>query len=143
MSDDAIEQFRAAVEERFRFLEAHGFRRSRADEHDSPVGASVAYAGKHIGFLVSCDLRDGLVDVRVVRVRNRRLIETGEGGYSRNLLSHLVEHAGYRGGLDRAGRGRARTASGPWERMVDSWAELLRDEGGTLLADEAQAIPMA
>ena len=139
MSDEKVERFRARVEERFRFLESHGFRRSPADERDSPVGSSVVYAGSHVGFRISYDVRDAQVDLRIVRVRGGRLAEVGPGSYSSDLLQHLVEHAGYRGGW--GARGPAAAEADPLEHMVDSWAELLRAEGGPLLADGAEALP--
>jgi hypothetical protein len=135
MSDPTVERFRALVEQRFRFLEGHGFRRSPPDEPESPVGASVVYLGHHIGFRISYDVRDRQVDMRVVRVRDGRVMEVAEGGYSRDLLQLLVER-GYRGGWG------ARGAAGgdPLEPMVDAWADLLRSHGDTLLADRPHTL---
>lgn len=138
MSEVSPQRFRALVEKHFLFLAAHGFRRSPADEIESTVGTSVAYVGNHLGFLVGWDVRDRQVDVRVVRTRDGRIIETGEGGYSRDLLAHLVEHAGYRGGMARPSG--ARPNGDALEDMVASWAALLRTEGASLLADEARAL---
>jgi hypothetical protein len=135
MSDETLARFRALAEERFRFLESRGFRRSPEDEHGSPVGASLAWAGTHVGFLVSYDLRDDVVDVRVTRATDGRLHEAGAGGYSRHLLSHLVAHAGYRGTGVRDG------SAGAIERRLEAWADFLRAEGGELLADSAEALP--
>ncbi len=141
MSDAAVAHFRALVDERFRFLDGCGIRRSPGEEHDSPSGASVVYAGKHVGFVISYDVRDAQVDVRVARVRDGRLAGIGEAGHPRDLLGHLVEHAGYRGG---GSRGKAATAEdewGPLERMVGWWADLLRVHGAALLADTPDALP--
>ena len=133
MGDATVERFRALVGERFRFLETHGFRRSRADEHDSPVGASVVYVGNHLRFVIAYDIRDAQVDVRVARA--------GAGACSRDLLSHLVEHAGYRGAGSPAGAAPAAHESEPLERMVGWWAELLTNAGAALLADSPDALP--
>jgi len=141
MSDAGAQRFRALARERFRFLEERGFRRSAEDEDASPVGVSVAYAGRHVGFLVSLDTRDDVVDVRVTRARAGRLAMTGESGYSRNLLSHLVEQAGYRGGFGRREPGARRTPEEARDRMLADWAELLERAGGALLADDANSLP--
>lgn len=142
MSEAIAERFRAQVGERFRFLEDRGFRRSPEDEEASPVGVSVAYAGRHVGFLVSYDVRDQAVDVRVTRARAGRLAMTGEGGYSRNLLSHLVEYAGYRGGFGRRHAGAPPPPGAGWEVTLADWTDLLEREGGMLLADDAGSLPV-
>lgn len=140
MSDPTVERFRALVAGRFRFLEGQGFRRSVEDEDVSPAGASVVYLGRHVGFLISYDSRDAVVDVRVARVTGGRLPGVGGGGYSRNLLTHLVEHAGYRGGTARKPPAEAGTG-GDLARMVEWWAALLHAEGAALLADEPGSLP--
>lgn len=137
MSEFTAGRFRILVEERFRFLERHGFRRSPAAEHDSPVGASVVYLAQHVGFVIACDIRDAQVDVRVGRVRLGSLAGVGAAGHPRDLLGYLVEHAGYRGG--RSGAGAAEPDA--LARMVDWWAELLRTAGAALLADPPDAFP--
>jgi len=141
MNDTTPERFRALAGERFRFLEEHGFRRSPADEHESPVGSSVVYAGKHVGFRISFDVRDAQVDVQVMRAREGRLLPPGAGGHATNLLVHLVRHAGYRGGLPGLATGEVGPEPVTPERILDAWAGLLIGAGSRLLTDEAGALP--
>ncbi len=138
----ADERFRELVERHFRFLVERGFRRVREDEIDSPVGSSVVYAGTHVGFVIALDARDAQVDVRVVRVRGGRIAQVGDGGYSRDLVAHLVAHAGYRGAARRAIEPPAPVGD-PLERQVDAAAGLLEHEGAALLADGPDALPGA
>jgi len=134
------ERFRELAQRHFGFLEALGFARSPADEDASPVGTSIAYAGRHLGFLVSLDTRDRCVSVRVTRARHGRLAEAGPGGYSNDLLAHLVEHAGYRG---RGARGGSEFVDGEatLERVLEGWAGFLREAGVELLEDRETSIP--
>lgn len=129
-------RFRDLATRAFDFLLVRGFRRVPSDEQLSSVAPSIAYAGRHVGFLVSLDARDDVVSVRVTRARDGRLAPTGPGGYSSDLLSHLVERQGYRG------RG-AVPGAGPGSehaRMLAAWARLLREQGGRLLEDDAEAL---
>jgi len=139
---DTATGFREAVARRFGFLERRGFRPTAVDGGDSPVGNAVAYLGSHVGFVITWDARDQVVDMRVVRVRDGRMPAPGGGGYTRDLFVHLVEHAGYRGspsGTHATGRDGAEP--GRLERAVAAWASLLETAGGTLLDDTPDALP--
>jgi hypothetical protein len=132
--------FRVRAASAFAFLESRGFARSPADELDSPVGGSVVYAGRNVGFLVGLDLRDALVEVRVARSREGRLVSAGPDGYGVNLLQHLAAHCGYRGRGPLAGTEAPRDEAS-LERVLTGWADFLRAEGGALLADDAGSLP--
>jgi len=132
--------FRERAATAFAFLEAKGFARSPADELESPVGASVVYAGRHVGFLVGLDVRDAAVDVRVARARDGRLVGPGPERYHANLVQHLVAHAGYRGRGPRSGSEFPRDEAA-LAQILAGWAEFLRAEGGALLADDAASLP--
>ena len=125
-------RFRELALRHFGFLESRGFHRVPADEVDSPVGTSVAFAGREVGFLVAWDARDRFLSVRVTRARDGRLAMTGPDGWSRDLLVHAVERGGYRGkGVPRAS-GHDNDAI---ERELEAWAAFLRIEAGRLLLD--------
>jgi hypothetical protein len=133
-ADLTASRFRDLVLRHFEFLEARGFHRAPEDEVESSVGTSVAFAGRHVGFLVSWDARDRRVSVRVARVSKGRLAMAGPEGYSRDLLMHAIEREGYRG------KGVAPAASsgqddGGIDRELQAWAAFLRDEAGRLLLD--------
>lgn len=134
------ERFRELAQRHFGFLEGMGFARSRADEVASPVGTSIVFAGRHLGFLVSIDTRDRCVSVRVTRARQGRLAETGPGGYSNDLLAHLVEHAGYRGRGARSGSELVHSEA-TLDRVLEGWAGFLREAGAELLEDREASIP--
>ena len=134
------ERLRELVMRHFGFLESQGFRRVVADEVDTPVGSSVAFAGRHVGFLVSWDARDRCLSVRVTRARDGRLAMVGPEGYSRDLLVHAIEREGYRGkGVPRA----PGTVEGDdaIDRELEGWAAFLRTAASGLLADRDEAIP--
>lgn len=141
MSATTIGQFKAWVEREFHFVEARGFRRGAGDDRDTPVGATVAYLGTHVGFLITLDVRDQVVDARVVRVRAGRLVERGEGGYTCDLFAHLIQQAGYRGGPSGTPVPERGAEASRVEREVIGWANLLRTAGEALLADEEATLP--
>jgi len=138
--DIGAERFRELAQRTFGFLEALGFERSPADDQASPVGTSIAFAGRHLGFLVSLDRRDRLVSVRVTRARDGRLAAVGPGGYSNDLLAHLVEHAGYRGRGARLGSEMV-DGEATLERVLAGWADFLREAGAELLEDREASLP--
>ena len=124
--------FRELALRHFGFLESRGFRRVTADEESSPVGTSVAFAGRHVGFLVSWDVRDRFLSVRVTRARNGRLAMVAPAGWSQDLLVYVIEREGYRGkGVPRAS-GQDNDAI---ERELEAWAAFLRSEAGGVLMD--------
>lgn len=125
-------RFRELALRHFGFLESHGFRRVAAEEADSPVGTSVAFAGRHVGFLVSWDVRDRFLSVRVTRARDGRLAMVAPEGWSQDLIVYAIEHEGYRGkGVPRAS-GQDGDAI---ERELEAWATFLRNEAGGVLMD--------
>jgi hypothetical protein len=128
--------FRELALRHFGFLESHGFRRVTADDEDSPVGTSVAFAGRDVGFQVSWDVRDRFLSVRVTRARDGRLAAVAPEGWSQDLLVYAIEREGYRG------RGVPR-ASGQdideIERELGAWAAFLRNEAAGLLLDRDEA----
>jgi hypothetical protein len=124
--------FRELVLRHFGFLESRGFRRVTAGEVDSPVGTSVAFAGRHVGFLVSWDVRDRFLSVRVTRARDGRLAMVAPEGWSQDLLVYAIEREGYRGkGVPRA----SGQDSDAIERELEAWATFLRNEAAGLLLD--------
>jgi hypothetical protein len=137
MSETA-ERFRAWVEREFRFVETRGFRRISDGDRDTPVGAAVTYLGKHLGFLITLDVRDQVVDARVVRVRDGQVMD---GGYACDLFVHLISHAGYRGGPSGTPAPERGADASRIERQVIGWANLLRTAGESLLADQEMALP--
>jgi len=135
------DRFRDLVGRSFRYLEARGFRPDPGGDRDSPVGASYVWTGTHVGFIITWDARDDVVDMRVVRVRDGRILDAGEpGGYARDLFVHLVEHAGYRGSPSGT-HGSANHSPTRLERAVAAWANLLERAGGILLEDRPESLP--
>jgi len=134
-----VMRFRDAVRGSFGFLEPRGFREVADLEHTSPTTATVTYIGKNVGFVLSLDLRDRCVDADVVMVSNGRLRRNWEGGYSANLVSHLVKYAGFRG----VGRSNKRTGTDDVDvdGSVDRLAQLLAQFGLTLLEDKPESLP--
>ncbi len=132
-----VEQFRAVALVRFSFLQANGFHREPSMEETTPTGGTVIYLGKNVGFIFSLDMRDQCVDGQVVKVRDGQIKRIWEGGYSADLFTHLVRHAGYRGG--RGGSGKTKKPA--LEQMVDGWAELLKQAGRFLLSDKPESLP--
>ena len=134
-----VMRFREAVRRSFKFLESRGFREAVDLEHTTPTTATVAYVGQNVGFILSLDLRDSCVDAEVATATNGLLRRNWEGGYSSNLVSHLVKHAGFRG----VGRSKKRTndSEADVERAVDRLAQLLEQFGQTLIADAPDSLP--
>ena len=133
-----VEQFRNLALVRLNFLESKGFHRAPAQEATTPTGGTVVFLGKHVGFILSLDVRDQCVDAQVVKVQDGQIKRTWEGGYSSNILSHLVKHAGYRG----QSRESNETSKPALERMVDAWVELLKGAGQMLLRDQIDTLPI-
>ncbi len=133
-----FDDFRAACDKVLTpFLATHGFRRELSLEEERLTYATVVYLGKHVGFELSYDVRDDVVDAEVVRVDNG-VIKTGlHGGYSAGLFTYLVKHAGYRGG----GRAPSPPGTPPMEHMVAGWVDILKAGGQTLLSDQPNSLP--
>lgn len=91
--------------------------------------------GRHVGFVFSYDIRDEVVDAEVVRVEDGRILRRPEGGYSKDLYAHLLEHCGYRGA---PGTGGGTSGLGT---TLEGWLALLRSAGAGLLADRADSLP--
>ena len=144
-----IDEFRKLASDRFRFLEARGFRREPTLEATTPTGCTVVYLGEHVGFIFSLDLRDRAVDGQVVRVRAGQIKRNWEGGYSSNIFGHLVRHSGYRGAVGAGGRRTRRGRTGrdgqddpaSLERQLDGWVNLLQGAGQGLLSDLPDSLP--
>jgi hypothetical protein len=135
-----VDQFRKAAVERFAFLEAQGFRHAVELEETASTFGTVVYLGKNIGFVFSFDVRDQCIDGEVAKVSQGKLQRNWEGGYSSNIFTHLVKHAGYRGKPGGAGKVADSTSL---KRMLDAWAELLMQACRLLLEDRADALPVA
>ena len=142
MSNSAftVEQFRRLASASFSFLEEKGFSRMPNLEEALPTGGTLAYLGKHVGFIFSLDLRDECVDAQVVRVWDGRMKRNWEGGYSADLFTHLVGNAGYRGRPARSTTDQ--TSHDRLQRMIDEWAQLLKDAGESLLSDKPESLPV-
>lgn len=139
MTDSGVASFEQAVAREFAFLEAHGFRRVRTEHPVGPVGASADWVGRHVGFRVTLDARDGVVDARVMTVRDGRMEESGR--YASDLFAHLVAHEGYRGAPSGPVAGQAPPGGSTIEAQVAGWARLLRTAGEVLLADGPESLP--
>lgn len=134
--------FGPSVNANFGWLESLGFQRRPELDEDSPTAASAVYMGRHLALVVTLDRRNSAVDVQVVKANSGRLRWQFEGGYSTDVLSHLVRHAGYRGGLPAADQ----KVSGEERRNdlapeLGRWAQLLRERGQALLADTEDSLP--
>ncbi len=133
-----VEQFRDLALDRFSFLETTGFHRRPDLEENSPTSGTVIYLGKHVGFIFSLDVRDQCVDAQIMKVRDRQMKRNWEGGYSSDLFTHLVRYAGYRG---RPAGSTEAAGKAAVERMVEGWAELLKQFGQPLLSDRPDSLP--
>lgn len=134
-----FDEFRAAADKVLSpFLAPHGFRREPSLEETDLLLASVVYVGKHVGLRFVYDVREDSVTDEVVRVENGAIKDFTHGGYSKGLFSHLVKHAGYRGGQHRNPRppGMPRM-----EREFALWVDILTVAGQTLLADQPNSLP--
>lgn len=134
-----IEQFRVVAVPRLAFLQSLGFRRIPHLEETRSTYGTLVYAGKHVGFIFSLDVRDECVDASVVRVENGKIKTLSEGGYSANIFGHLETYAGYRGWPRSPAQDQAEVS--PLQQMVDSWVELLKDTGHNLLSDRPDVLP--
>jgi len=136
-----VAQFREAAQDRFKFLQGFGFRRSPESEVMSPTGATVVFLGKHVGLVFAFDVRDQRVDTQVAMVQNGKLRRNWEGGFSSDLFTFLVRHAGYRGSHDRSVGSTHRAAGdGDLNQMLDMWVDLLRKNGQKLLEDSPESL---
>ena len=138
-----VGRFKKETIAKFGFLEARGFRHSPDLDQSRPTFSTVVYLGKHVGFVISLDIRDVCVDAEVVRVRDGRMKGKLDGGYSANIFGHLIEHEGYRGGPDGNLRKdlAASAENDAVSRMIDGWVGLLQKAGTKLLADQEDSLP--
>lgn len=141
MTDEqfTVDEFRKLALESFGFLESKGFRRMQNLEETSPTGGTLVYLGKHVGFVFSLDLRDECVDAQVVKVLGGQFKPNWEGGYSSDIFLHLVKHQGYRG-KPVPSRAAGSAGSGTLKKMVDSWADMLKHGGLSLLNDNDHSL---
>jgi hypothetical protein len=141
MTEDSgftVEKLRAVALARLSFLEGIGFHRTPSRETTDSTGGTVVYLATHVGLIFSLDIRDECVDGMVVRVRDGRMTRNWEaGGYSSNIFTHLVRHAGYRGEVKNPGQQRESILV----QQVEGWAELLKHAGQTLLSDRLDSLP--
>ncbi len=137
-SQITVEQFRTLALDRFSFLEGKGFHRVPSLEETTPTSGTVVYLGNNVGFIFSLDVRDQCVDGQVVRVRDGQIKRNWEGGYSSDIFTHLVNHAGYRG----RPRGSSEAGKSSLEQMTDGLVELLKQAGQSLLSDRADSLPL-
>jgi len=136
------DQFREFVLKKFRFLEDLGFHHVPDLDESSPTSYSITYVGTHVGFVFSLDVRDQCVDAQVVKICNGKMKSAWEGGYSSGLYMHLIKHAGYRGNPSPSGEYNLdKDTETELQRMINGWAELLRQAGQTLLADQPDSLP--
>lgn len=133
-----VEEFREVALDKLKFLEHFGFRRAPNLEETASTYGTVVFLGKHVGFTFSLDIRDQCVDASVFKVCNAQMKRNWEGGYSSNIHGYLVDYAGYRGGLPLSEEQKKQP---PLERMVDGWAELLKQFGQKLLSDRPDSLP--
>lgn len=134
-----VEQFRSVALNTFGFLESMTFHHMPNLEETTSTNGTLIYLGKHVGFIFSLDVRDQCVDAQVVKVKNGEIKRNWNGGYSCNIFTHLVKYAGYRGksaslhigGLDKS----------TLQRMIDDWAQLLKQAGQILLNDVPESLP--
>ena len=138
-SQITVEQFRTLALDRFGFLEAKGFHRVQSLEETTSTSGTVVYLGENVGFVFSLDVRDQCVDGQVVKVRDGQIKRNWEGGYSSDVFTHLVKHAGYRGRP--AGSGERKAGESVLQRMIDGWADLLKQAGQSLLSDTSDSLP--
>jgi hypothetical protein len=138
-----VEQFRTSALEKLTFLEGNGFNRVSSLEQTSPTSGTIVYLGKHVGFVFSLDVRDQCVDAQVVKVKDGQMKRNWEGGYSSDIFSHLVKYAGYRGSPGGSRKLPQNDASqADLQRMIDGWAELLKEAGQSLLSDKLESLPV-
>jgi len=137
-----VDRFKSLAPEKFSFLEHRGFHRESVAELTSPTASTLVYLGRYVGFIVSFDVRDQCVDVQVVRVRDGKMHTRIDGGYSSDLFVHLVEHEGYRGKPVQSAQHRGDGGSpDDLQAMLDRWAVLIQDVGGSLLRDQPGSLP--
>ena len=94
-----VEEFRDDVHSAASLLREHGFRHALHLDRVSGMGALIFYTGEHIAFVFDLDARDRAVGVGVERCRKGKILDTAQGGFSRDLYGFLVSYRGYRGGL--------------------------------------------
>ncbi len=72
------------------------------------------------------------MDAQVVKVEGGRMKPNWEGGYSSDIYVYLVKRLGYRGKASRSGS----AAESELDRMINGWADLLKNAGSSLLNDQ-------
>jgi len=99
MSKEIItsEEFRREVEAGAGILKSHGFERATRFETETPTTASMVYLGRNVAFTFTLDVRDQAIDLGVTRIREGRLVDNWDGGYSSSLFTHLLKNCGFRG----------------------------------------------
>lgn len=134
-----IEEFRELAIKKLSYLEARGFVRAPSLEMTRSTVGSLVYVGKYVAFEFSFDVRDQCVDGQVVQVDNGRLLHGWDGGYSSDIMSHMIRKNGYRGGAIK-GRRIEDDAQSNVSRMLDAYIDLLDSAGQKLLSDNEESL---
>jgi len=135
-------EFRILAPARLTFLESRGFRRNPSLEEENSLYGTLVYLGKHVGFIISFDVRDQVVDSEVTRVENGQIKRSWDGGYSSSVFMHLVNYEGYRGGFTRShDKNIHKRPEDVVRGMVDAVVDMLERAGKNLLEDHPESLP--
>jgi len=119
------------------FLPEKGFTRKHSLEYNSSTVCNLVYAGSHVAFVVSLDIRDQCIDDMVVKVCDGALCdEFVQGGYSSSLYEYLVQHKGYRGSPSGYYKATDNPRATKLEHRLNGFVSLLLNVGTCLLEDK-------
>ena len=133
----SVNKFRTLGPDLLDWLVEKGFQRVGKFEMVNPMSSTLVFCGKNVAFSFGLDVREQYIDVEVIKVKNGRLVDKLDGGYSSSLYSHLVNKEGYRGSVSRTSRA---VYTSKLEQALGDWIALLRQEGGNLLRDDLDSL---
>jgi len=111
-------------------------------EEENSLYGTVVYLGKYVGFIISFDVRDQVVDAEVARAENGHIKRGWDGGYASSIFMHLVNYEGYRGGFTRSHDESIHKRPEDVVRgMVDAVVDMLVRAGKNLLEDRPDSLP--
>ncbi|TAN84047.1 MAG: hypothetical protein EYR95_18140 [Phormidium sp. SL48-SHIP] len=139
MSDDiTVEVFRESAPAGLRWLVERGFSRARDLEKETPTMGTLVYRGKNVAFEFSFDARDQCIDAEVIKVERGSLRRNWDGGYSKDIYTHLVAAEGYRGSP--MGSLSVHEFESKLDKAIAGWSSLLETAGSKLLSDSSESL---
>lgn len=139
MSDEiTVGEFLKSAPRELRWLVDCGFDLAEDQGKKTPTMGTLVYRGKNVAFEFSLDVRDQCVDAQVIKVENGTLRRNWNGGYSKDIYTHLVSAEGYRGSP--TGSLNAGESGSKLDKAIAGWSSLLKTGGSKLLNDLPESL---